>query len=208
MARKTKEDTQKTIVSILDAAELIFVENGVANTTIANIADAAGVSKGAVYGHYTDKIQICVAVCERALTQISSITSRVEGEAHLDTLCRWGVNYLNSGYEYPSLRNVFEILYLKCEKSPEFEPLWKIRATFEMMASRASLRVLRKAVASGELPPNIDLELTNVYLQSLLEGIGCKLWWMDEVPDDFWPRAEKLMQAGIDTMRLSKALTC
>lgn len=206
MARKTKEDTQKTIVSILDAAELMFVKNGVANTTIASIAEAAGVSKGAVYGHYTDKIQICVAVCERPLKEFSLITSIVEGESCVDTLCRWGLNYLRSAQTYPSLKNVFEILYLKVEKSPEFEPLWQIRAACEAMAARASLRVLRKAVAKGELPADLDVDLTSTYLQSLLEGIGCKLWWMDEVPDDFWPQAEKLMQAGIDTIKHSKAL--
>ncbi|GAA17575.1 probable transcriptional regulator [Pseudomonas aeruginosa NCMG1179] len=50
MARKTKEESQKTRDGILDAAERVFLEKGVGTTAMADLADAAGVSRGAVYG--------------------------------------------------------------------------------------------------------------------------------------------------------------
>ncbi len=55
MARKTKEESQKTRDGILDAAERVFLEKGVGTTAMADLADAAGVSRGAVYGHYKNK---------------------------------------------------------------------------------------------------------------------------------------------------------
>ena len=49
MVRKTKEEAQETRSAILDAAELVFKENGVSRTSLAEIATAAGVTRGAVY---------------------------------------------------------------------------------------------------------------------------------------------------------------
>ncbi|HGY3917735.1 TPA: TetR family transcriptional regulator, partial [Pseudomonas aeruginosa] len=49
MARKTKEESQKTRDGILDAAERVFLEKGVGTTAMADLADAAGVSRGAVW---------------------------------------------------------------------------------------------------------------------------------------------------------------
>ncbi|HEQ0163187.1 TPA: TetR family transcriptional regulator, partial [Pseudomonas aeruginosa] len=48
MARKTKEESQKTRDGILDAAERVFLEKGVGTTAMVDLADAAGVSRGAV----------------------------------------------------------------------------------------------------------------------------------------------------------------
>lgn len=42
MARKTKEESQRTRDRILDAAEHVFLSKGVASTTMSDIADHAG----------------------------------------------------------------------------------------------------------------------------------------------------------------------
>jgi TetR/AcrR family acrAB operon transcriptional repressor len=54
MARKTKEEAQETRNAILDAAELVFQEHGVSHTSLAEIAAAAGVTRGAVYWHFAN----------------------------------------------------------------------------------------------------------------------------------------------------------
>ncbi|MGN6056860.1 TetR family transcriptional regulator, partial [Pseudomonas aeruginosa] len=66
MARKTKEESQKTRDGILDAAERVFLEKGVGTTAMADLADAAGVSRGAVYGHYKNKIEVCLNLATNA----------------------------------------------------------------------------------------------------------------------------------------------
>ncbi|HID8081069.1 TPA: TetR family transcriptional regulator, partial [Pseudomonas aeruginosa] len=58
MARKTKEESQKTRDGILDAAERVFLEKGVGTTAMADLADAAGVSRGAVYGPMSSTLEI------------------------------------------------------------------------------------------------------------------------------------------------------
>lgn len=64
MARKPKEQSDKTYDLLLDAAEQVFSENGYANTTLQEIAERAGLTRGAIYWHFRDKAQLLDALLE------------------------------------------------------------------------------------------------------------------------------------------------
>lgn len=170
MARKTKEESQKTRDGILDAAERVFLEKGVGTTAMADLADAAGVSRGAVYGHYKNKIEVCLAMCDRAFGQIEVPDENARVPA-LDILLRAGMGFLRQCCEPGSVQRVLEILYLKCERSDENEPLLRRREMLEKQGQRFGLRQIRRAVERGELPARLDVELASIYLQSLWDGI-------------------------------------
>ncbi len=139
MARKTKEESQKTRDGILDAAERVFLEKGVGTTAMADLADAAGVSRGAVYGHYKNKIEVCLAMCDRAFGQIEVPDENARVPA-LDILLRAGMGFLRQCCEPGSVQRVLEILYLKCERSDENEPLLRRRELLEKQGQRFGLR--------------------------------------------------------------------
>jgi AcrR family transcriptional regulator len=64
---KTGWQAQKSAMtreSILDAAVECFVHNGYATTTTANIADSAGVSRGAMLHHFASKTELVQAAVE------------------------------------------------------------------------------------------------------------------------------------------------
>ncbi|MDA1407579.1 hypothetical protein PALA46_01724 [Pseudomonas aeruginosa] len=148
MARKTKEESQKTRDGILDAAERVFLEKGVGTTAMADLADAAGVSRGAVYGHYKNKIEVCLAMCDRAFGQIEVPDENARVPA-LDILLRAGMGFLRQCCEPGSVQRVLEILYLKCERSDENEPLLRRRELLEKQGQRFGLRQIRRAVERG-----------------------------------------------------------
>lgn len=52
---------------ILDAATACFAEHGIGDTTMARICKAAGLSAGAVYGHFKGKDEILHAVYDRSI---------------------------------------------------------------------------------------------------------------------------------------------
>ena len=58
MVRKTKEDTEQTYTALLDAAERVFKDKGVAAATLNDIAGAAGMTRGAIYWHFKDKEEL------------------------------------------------------------------------------------------------------------------------------------------------------
>ncbi len=183
MARKTKEESQKTRDGILDAAERVFLEKGVGTTAMADLADAAGVSRGAVYGHYKNKIEVCLAMCDRAFGQIEVPDENARVPA-LDILLRAGMGFLRQCCEPGSVQRVLEILYLKCERSDENEPLLRRRELLEKQGQRFGLRQIRRAVERGELPARLDVELASIYLQSLWDGICGTLAWTERLRDE------------------------
>ena len=67
--RKAKEKLELSNL-ILKAAKKLFVENGVENTTIRNIADAIDYSIGTVYVYFKDKNEILYALHKQGFTEL------------------------------------------------------------------------------------------------------------------------------------------
>lgn len=59
-----KEEAQETRSQILEAAEKAFYERGVARTTLADIATLAGVTRGAIYWHFSNKADLVQAMLD------------------------------------------------------------------------------------------------------------------------------------------------
>lgn len=67
--------SQQTQERLLTAAERLFAEQGVDATSVADIAEAAGASIGAVYHHFQDKQALLYALYDR-LAQSFEATAR------------------------------------------------------------------------------------------------------------------------------------
>ena len=65
MPRRTKEDALATRCQLLDAAERVFSKKGVARTSLNDIAQQAGVSRGAIYWHFKNKADVFNAMMDR-----------------------------------------------------------------------------------------------------------------------------------------------
>ena len=64
MARKTKAESEQTRQDILNAALELFHDRGYARTTLEQIARKAGVTRGAIYWHFKDKVDLFVGLKE------------------------------------------------------------------------------------------------------------------------------------------------
>lgn len=56
--RRTKAEAQETRQSILLAAERVFFEKGVSDSTLDDVAIEAGVTRGAIYWHFASKKEL------------------------------------------------------------------------------------------------------------------------------------------------------
>ncbi|MEI2301154.1 TetR family transcriptional regulator [Ensifer sp. MJa1] len=84
--RRTKADAEATRQKILCAAERVFYEKGVSNTTLEEIAKAAGVTRGAIYWHFANKTDLFLALHDAVpLPQEDMVAREIEAEA-ADTL--------------------------------------------------------------------------------------------------------------------------
>ena len=71
MARRTKADAERTRQQLLETALALFSEKGLANVTLAQVASAAGVTRGAIYWHFKDKAEMISALWEQAFQPVS-----------------------------------------------------------------------------------------------------------------------------------------
>ena len=83
MARRTKAECEATRDALLDAAEAVFLEQGVSRTSLEQIARHAGMTRGALYWHFKDKDALFNAMRQRAqvtseelLEQLSTVSGQ------------------------------------------------------------------------------------------------------------------------------------
>src|SRR5262245_32496205 len=118
MARRTKEEAQETRSRILDAAERVFHEKGVAHSGLEDIAAAAQVTRGAIYWHFRDKGELFDAMMQRVVLPAEEMLecAGAAGETDpLQLLRRATVDVLVRTARDKRMQRVFEIAYHKCE---------------------------------------------------------------------------------------------
>lgn len=71
--RRTKEDAEATRIAILDQAVRLFAEKGVAETSLEEIARAANITRGAIYWHFKNKVEIFDVLHERLYQPLSDM---------------------------------------------------------------------------------------------------------------------------------------
>ncbi|WP_433271283.1 TetR/AcrR family transcriptional regulator [Actinosynnema sp. CS-041913] len=62
---------------ILDGARGCFLRNGFHATSMKDVVDAAHMSPGAVYNHFTSKDELIAAICEQALAEVTETFDRL-----------------------------------------------------------------------------------------------------------------------------------
>ena len=65
---------EETVAKILDVSMRLFTEQGYEHTTIQDIVDALGMSKGAIYHHFKSKEDILDRINDLSLIHISEPT--------------------------------------------------------------------------------------------------------------------------------------
>ncbi len=66
---------QRTAARIIDAAELLFAEQGYAATSLRQIAEGAGIREPGIYNHFAGKQELYNAVLDHALAPLTSALS-------------------------------------------------------------------------------------------------------------------------------------
>lgn len=185
MARRTKEEAAATRDSILDAAEKLFVEQGVSRTTLQHIATAAGVTRGAIYWHFDDKGALFNAMMERAILPLEAemqVLDQAESEDPLVDLRNHMLAVLDRTVNDPGARRVFEIATLKVEFVGEMDAVRQRRkGNMANWMTRAERRI-GLAADKGLISRQIDPTRVALALWIMIDGL-IRNWMFD--PQDF-----------------------
>jgi AcrR family transcriptional regulator len=72
-----KNDSEQTVNKILDTAAGLFMEKGYDQTTMQNIVDGLGMSKGAIFHHFKSKEDVMDGVIQRMMDSIVERVSAI-----------------------------------------------------------------------------------------------------------------------------------
>lgn len=203
MARKTKEQAQETRNLILDAAEQVFQERGVSHTSLSDIADAAGVTRGAIYWHFKNKVDLFNQMHERVHLPIQAIAEETASEDEPDPLGRLRdllVLVLKDTVRNERQRRVLDVLFHRCEFISEMGALVERQTDYYLEALERTERSLNHAIERGQLPHTLDTRQAAVALNAYVRGLITN-WLL--VPDSFdlESGAESLIDAYFATLR-------
>ncbi|WP_174873407.1 TetR family transcriptional regulator [Vogesella oryzae] len=183
MARKTREEAEQTRHLLLDTAERVFWEKGVAATSLADIAAAAGVTRGAIYWHFNNKLDLFTAICDRIMPELEEMES-VLLDSRLSPAARlWqhASTLFALVRDNERLRRICGIHHLGCEQVGEMAPLLLEQISWTQEKQARLQQVLEDAASAGQLRDGIEPRLAALGLHSLYGGL-CHTWMIN--PED------------------------
>ncbi len=202
MARRTKEEAQATRAQILDAAEQVFHARGVSHASLAEVAKAAGVSRGAIYWHFDNKIDLFQAMLERMRLPLEELARASESEDEPDPLgCMREllVRALTRLASEPHTRRTHDILRYKCEYTGELVGLRERMQALSLECDQRIAKALSNAVNKGQLPSDLDCQRAAVCLHAYMEGIEAN--WVLVSNFDLEQQAPALVDTVLDMLR-------
>ena len=208
MARRTKEQAEETRLKILDAAESAFYARGVARTTLADIAALAGVTRGAIYWHFSNKADLVQAMLDSLHEPLDDLAKASESEDEVDPLgCmrRLLITLFQQVALEPKIRRINEIMFHKCEFTDEMCDLRRQRQMASLDCNGRIELSLRNALYRGQLPKNLNTVRAAICLHAYINGLLGQ-WLL--VPDSFalHSEAEALVDAALSMLRESPSL--
>ncbi|WP_424858707.1 MULTISPECIES: TetR family transcriptional regulator [unclassified Tepidimonas] len=175
MARRTKEEAEQTRAQILAAARRVFHERGVGQTSLEHIAQAAGVTRGAIYWHFANKGELLQAMCDEvAIPFIDRLDYTLLQDTRADALSRvrnFLLQVTGSIDADPQLRAIMQVLEFKCEfvgeRARDLDD-W-VRHNEECFAKLE--RTYAAARREGRLRPDLTPSLAALETQCFLAGL-------------------------------------
>ncbi|MCE7030445.1 TetR family transcriptional regulator [Jiella avicenniae] len=181
--RKTKECADRTREAILDAAEAVFFRQGVATTTLSQIAAAAGLTRGAIYWHFANKLELFKAMQDRAhlpKERFFDADELLAADDVLSALFDATMEVLRFAPTDERGKRVFTILLFRCEYIGEMqEALAHMRASETDFGLRIE-RVFAKARAEGRLSENWSVETASSAYCAAVHGLFAQWLKTDE----------------------------
>src|SRR5437868_5354790 len=181
MARRTRKEALETRNRILDAAETVFHERGVAHASLEEIAATAEVTRGAIYWHDKDKAELFDAMMQRVVLPVEAISEGAgccEQPDPPSLLKQSAVNVLLRTARDARTRRVFDIAYHKCEYVGDAAGVRDRHIASQAECLKSIESGFRACVAAGRLPRSVKPRIAAVGAMSLVSGLIAN-WVLD-----------------------------
>lgn len=211
MPRRTKAEAAQTREAVLTAAIEVFLDRGVTRATFDEIARAAGVTRGAIYWHFKDKLEIFQVLERRANLPNEEIGNRLKdrlaenpGLNPIDELAATIREGLQSFEANPERNRIMTILWQRCEYVGEMSPALERQQRADAALQALFEAVLASAAKRGLVAPGWPPKLAAYALLLLMNG-AVSDWLRNPKGARLVTSAMPLAQAFLDSIRAPAA---
>lgn len=195
--RKNPEATRH---AILDAAEQVFLERGVQRASLEEIARVAGVTRGAIYWHFSNKAEVFNAMIDRVQMQPSHLFDRLpdaDNRSSIDSIRQVCIEALLTIARDEHIRRVFTISLLALEDTHGIEAIrehdFKLREDARRTITRHFEQVQRQNRLRQGRSPGFCASVLESYITGLLV-----VWLRNPTQFDMEADAHSLVDVLID----------
>lgn len=204
MARRTKVETEQTRRRILGAARETFLLRGMTGTTLEHIAEAAGVTRGAIYWHFANKkalfdamrSQVCLPLIDRTDVTLLAMSK----EDPLRCIEQFLLALFDAVTGCTETRQTFEIMAFKCEYVDEFERELEEHRKKSVEIAEVLAKVYRRARRTGQLREDITPKVAAAETLAFMMGL-IRLWLLDQQSSIVRPMVSALVAAHVSGKR-------
>jgi TetR/AcrR family transcriptional regulator, transcriptional repressor for nem operon len=162
---------EQTKAFIIEKVAPIFNTKGYAGTSLSDMTEATGLTKGSIYGNFANKDEVALAVFDHNLLKVKTIM-RAEISRHSSAKEQLlaSINVYDNFLKYPFPVGGCPILNTATE-ADDTHPELRKKAAEAVIAWKTQLtRLLEKGIESKEFNSRINAEQVAITLIAMVEG--------------------------------------
>jgi AcrR family transcriptional regulator len=173
MKNKKEQQSEQTKQQIIEAATQLFARKGFYGTSVSDLTQAVGLTKGALYYHFTDKDALFFAVIESVKnTWGEAVAEVVTGSNNSLTQ----IEILFKKHAQLLSRNEFMCFVMSnlMSEMESVDPKYSsvIEDVYEELILFAE-KIISSGQSKGEIRSDVDSRLLSLNIVGILKGIGC-----------------------------------
>ncbi|HCE6396375.1 MULTISPECIES: TetR family transcriptional regulator [Pseudomonas aeruginosa group] len=172
--RRSKEDAEETRCAILTAAEWLFLEQGVAHTSLEQVARRAGVTRGAIYWHFQNKAHLFHEMLNQVRLPLEPLAEQLaaaNGLTSLQVLRELCIEAMTSLSQDEQRRRIFTILLRRCEFTKDLREAEERHEAFINQFIALCERQFAQPTVRAQLRSDITPRLAARSLHILIVGL-------------------------------------
>ncbi|MFS2098073.1 TetR family transcriptional regulator [Variovorax sp. Varisp85] len=195
VARRTKEEALATRNRLLDAAELLFQAQGVSQTSLQQIAQQAGATRGAIYWHFKDKAALFNAMMERVILPLEAGPRAAAAAVGIDDdplaeIEEGMVHALTLMTTDPQVRRVFDVATHKVEYTHDMASVQQRHLSARNACVSDFEKALRLAARRDHIKLPVPGDVAAQGLHALISGL-IQNWLLDPTAFDLVPTGRR-----------------
>jgi TetR/AcrR family acrAB operon transcriptional repressor len=171
--RRKKEDAETTKEDILKAAKDVFARKGYTAATLADIAERAGITKGAIYWHFDNKSELYQQVLAQGFTGYYELMADIlTGDLPPLEKIKKAMTAVLVAFEHDEeYRASVSLLLFKTEASEEMQPVITRVVEFNQAIYTTLTGLIEQGIARKEIDPAVDPAQVAFGLMGFVHGV-------------------------------------